>query len=319
MSNNQQIANVPGGALANSDAFELSDEQVKTLVSASIIPAGTPKPQIAVFQQFCKSTGLNPFIKQCYLMVFNSKQGKRYLNFTSIEGLRAIANRSGVHAGTSDAMYNMKRNGEYETPLELKLRNQNRPITCTVIVKKIMPNGNIAEFPHTILVDEFYGQNSRNPLKNSLIFQLSFKCAESFALKKAFPEEMASVYIPEQTEYIENETVSANTPNTDAVNPNVKVEFADDVDATIVETPDSSRQMLLDDWKEKLKQCRTKEAFMKLLKDDVNDEVKADAEIMELVLLWKQFMMNTLKIDFSENVPHAPAETTAQTKKPDSK
>ena len=185
---------------------ELTQGQINTLVSCSIIPKGTPLDQIKVFASICKEQGLSPFSKEIYLTAFKGK----YTPIISINGVRKIATNSGCHAGTDAAKFNLKSDGSYKTLCDL-LEENKKPITATVSVYKFM-NGVKCEFSHTVSFAEFNGGGKKYENKwDTMPYQMISKVAEMHALKKAFNisgaviiDEEVNAYNDEQKTSIRN-------------------------------------------------------------------------------------------------------------------
>jgi hypothetical protein len=81
--------------------------------------------------------------------------------------------------------------GSYKTPAMYE-RGQ-MPVSCTVTVKKIV-SGFMCEFTATVLFNEF--KSARNPMWNSMPFQMIAKVAESHAIRKGWA--ISGVHIEEE-------------------------------------------------------------------------------------------------------------------------
>lgn len=291
---NQNLAAKVGGSIVSSEEYVLTVGQIKTLVSSGVIPQGTPEPNIRLFAQFCKEANLSPFKRQVYLLEFWTKNGNRYLNFTGIDGLRAIAMRSGVHAGTSDAMWDRYQSSPgvyaYYTSAEL-IKQKIRPTTCTIEVTKYM-NGRDRVFPVTIVIDEFYPKTSKNPLAHSKLFQMAAKTAEKFALLRAFPEEMANIHIEEERDAIEGNTVTENTPPTQDLTPTVQFAKAEEVNGDTIREVSEERLLQIEEWQSKLEDCKTSEELANLWDKSFKgvEEMLSDKDLVNLVRLRKEVL-----------------------------
>ena len=174
-------------------------DQQKTLTEAGIIPQGTPVAQIKLFAAICGEKGLSPFNKQIYLVGYAGK----YSVITGIDGFRALASRSGLHAGTDDCKFDLQPDGAFKTIASYQPGD--RPETATVTVYKVVA-GIRVPFTHTVKFKEFStGKNKWAEMP----FQMISKVAESFALRKAFPELMAGLRIEEEQAAIEGITEAA--------------------------------------------------------------------------------------------------------------
>ena len=133
--------------------------------------------EFSYFMEFALARGLNPFIKQVYSMKFGGVQSI----ITGIDGLRAIAGRSGRHAGTDEATFDTDSKGNVISS------------KCTVHV--LLPNGSKGAFSARVWMSEY--STKRGLWKNKPRTMLA-KVAESHALRKAFPEQMGQLYTPEE-------------------------------------------------------------------------------------------------------------------------
>lgn len=178
----------------------LTGEQIMELSKAGIIPANTPPAQVAVFAQICKEKEVSPFQKQIYLV----KYGSIYQALMGIDGFRAIAGRSGVHAGTETTFNN-------GLSIDQCLQLKEQPRTALCIVRKVV-HGVVAEFKHEVSMSEFKGRGKWATMP----FQMLGKCAEAFALKKAFPEHLSGLHVPEEKAAFENTTIQADAVEVDS-------------------------------------------------------------------------------------------------------
>lgn len=158
------------------------------------VAAGTSDDEFDLFCEVARSTGLNPFQRQIYAIMretwdpaTRSKRPKMTIQ-TGIDGYRLLAARTGLHAGTTDPEYGPANDKGY-------------PAWAKVIVKKLMPNGVLAEFPATARWSE-YAQTNRDGEPSGqwpkMPYLMLGKCAEALALRKAFPAELSGVYTAEE-------------------------------------------------------------------------------------------------------------------------
>jgi phage recombination protein Bet len=145
---------------------------------------GAPGPEFDAFIQICKRRGLSPEEKQIYLI---PRKGK-WTPQTSIDGSRLIAERSGVYAGSDEAVF--EESGQ-------RLLNGNGkpyPLKATVTVWKIVA-GVRCPFTSSAHWDEY---NSGENLWITMPHVMLAKCAESQALRKAFPADLSGLYTVEE-------------------------------------------------------------------------------------------------------------------------
>lgn len=182
------------------NAPQLSDDDVKTLIQAGVIPDGTPKAQIAVFGKICAERGLSAFSKEIHLVGYNGK----YSVIVGINGFRKIASESGTHAGTDDVKFNVQPDGTFKTAAQLKAAKE-LPQSATCTVWRIVA-GQRVPFTHTVVFSEFStGKNKWADMP----FQMIAKVAEAFALRKGFSDRLTGLSIEEEAAAYEGTTIQA--------------------------------------------------------------------------------------------------------------
>lgn len=150
--------------------------------------------EVALFASVCKRTGLSPEMKQIYAVSrFDSKLSRDVFSFqTSIDGFRLIAERTGRYAPGQQATY------EYNDKKEI--------IAATAYVKKMTNDGTWHEVAATAFYDEYVqefkdkttGKLTPTQFWNRMPHVMLAKCAESLALRKAFPAELSGLYTQEE-------------------------------------------------------------------------------------------------------------------------
>ena len=184
---------------------QLTQDQITTLVDAGIIPPNTPPAQVAVFARVCEERGLSPFSGEIHLTSYNTREGVKFSRVVGIGGYRKVAGRTQLHAGTDDAKFNLTSGGKHFTAAELKSQDK-LPISATVTVYKIV-GGMKVPFTHTCLFAEFAKRTRSGDLMQkwgTMPFQMIAKCAEAFALRKGFPEQLSGLSIPEEAAAFED-------------------------------------------------------------------------------------------------------------------
>lgn len=160
-------------------AVEITPEQIKTLTQAGIIPADTPPSQVSIFAAMCETCGLNPYAKQVHLVGYKG----RYTPIIGIDGRRLLASRNPGYGGCDDIIFNKRSDGGGLSLYDAKQKKP-YPETATATVYKIVGGVRVA-FTHTASLGEF--STGRNKWE-TMPYQMLGKVAESFALRKAFPE-----------------------------------------------------------------------------------------------------------------------------------
>jgi phage recombination protein Bet len=181
-------------ALVNDGAVMLTDERVDLL--SRTIANGAPPLEFELFVQICNRTGLDPFAKQIYFI----QRGGKWSPQTSIDGYRLIAERTGLYAGSDEPVYDSE-DGDH-------------PGKASVTVWK-MVGGQRVPFSASARWSEYRQETS--PMWKKMPYLMLGKCAESLALRKAFPQELSGLYTKEEMDqagpYIEASgvTVDAGT------------------------------------------------------------------------------------------------------------
>lgn len=145
------------------------------------VAPGCTDQELQLFLYTCRHTGLDPLLKQIYCI----KRGGKATIQVSIDGYRLIADRTGQYAGSDKP--------------EFVYGDKALPISCTVTVYKLL-GGVRCPFTATAFWDE-YAQSYNNKLAEmwaKMPHTMLAKCAESLALRKAFPAELAGTYTNEE-------------------------------------------------------------------------------------------------------------------------
>jgi len=165
-------------------ATHFSPEQI-TLIKTHLMASGkdSPPPSDADLQLYgmvCQRLELDPFSKQIYAI---QRKGKWTFQI-SIDGLRAIADRTGQYAGSDEPLFD-----EGLTQFECEAAGRAIPTVCKVTVYKIV-QGHKCSFvgvaKYSEYVQAYNGKASEMWAK--MPYTMMAKCAESQALRKAFPQ-----------------------------------------------------------------------------------------------------------------------------------
>jgi phage recombination protein Bet len=169
------------------EVAQFNPEQVALI--KNYLCKGINDDELKLFQAVCKKTGLDPFMKQIYAVKRkNYKTGSDDMTMqTSIDGYRLIAERTGRYCPGRESTYT------YE----------NGKITCaTSYVKKQTVDGTWHEVAASAYYSEYAPPVSKNGYENSFWRDkphiMLAKCAESLALRKAFPNELSGLYSDEE-------------------------------------------------------------------------------------------------------------------------
>lgn len=142
--------------------------------------------ELMYFMTVCNQSGLNPMRNEIYGIY----RGGKLTIQSSIDGLRAVAERSGKYAGSDEPEFKYGENGEL--------------VSATVTVKKVL-DGIVIPTTRTALWQEYYSNASTNPIVKKMPTVMLAKCAEAQALRAAFPN-TGQIYTEE--EMIQAETIT---------------------------------------------------------------------------------------------------------------
>jgi len=140
---------------------------------------GASDLELQLFLYQCNKSGLDPLAKQIY---FVKRKGRGTIQ-TGIDGYRAIADATGQYAGNDDYEYGY-------TPDE-------RVVSATATVYKIV-SGQRCAFTATARWDEYYPGKEQGWAWDKMPHVMLGKCAESLALRKAFPKQLSGMYTTEE-------------------------------------------------------------------------------------------------------------------------
>lgn len=168
------------------DIVEYSPSQIDLIKNS--YAKGVSDDELKLFVAVSKRVGLDIFAKQIYAVKRWSKAlGTQVMTIqTGIDGYRSIAERTGKYAGSSLPIF------EYGLKGEL--------ISASICVKKLVGNI-VCEFWAIAYWNEYFPKDAKNQTmwlerpKGMLS-----KCAESLALRKAFPLELSGLYTEEELE-----------------------------------------------------------------------------------------------------------------------
>jgi phage recombination protein Bet len=136
------------------------------------------------FLHQAKRTGLDPFARQIYMI----NRGGKYGIQTSIDGFRIIAQRSGNYGGQTSAEWC----GEDGVWKDVWLSSTPPSAARIGVYYKDSPHSTWA-----VAKWDSYAVTT-NPIWRKMPDVMLAKCAESLALRKAFPNDMSGIYTDEE-------------------------------------------------------------------------------------------------------------------------
>lgn len=166
----------------------LNETELMNVLRNSLYP-GAQDDSIKLVIGYCKAAGLDPMQKPVHIVPMWDGKSKqmRDVIMPGIGSYRTQAARSGEYAGVSEPEFGP------DVSEEVGGVKMTYPASCRVVVKRLLPNGSVAEFAATERWKENYATKSRDSAAPNAMWtrrpyaQLA-KCAEAQALRKAFPE-----------------------------------------------------------------------------------------------------------------------------------
>jgi len=172
----------------------VSNQELSEVLRNSLYP-GANDGSIAMVLSYCKAAGLDPMMKPVHIVsMWDSKaKQKRDVIMPGIGLYRIQAARTQQYAGVSEPEYGP------DTTVTLDNVQVTFPAWCKIVVRRLLPNGVIAEFAAverwmenyaTAGKDEKTGifSDAPNSMWKKRPYAQLAKCAEAQALRKAFPE-----------------------------------------------------------------------------------------------------------------------------------
>ncbi len=200
---NQLATRTNGNALAQ---MGYEREQID-LIKKTVAPDASDT-ELQLFLHTCKTRGLDPLLRQVYFI----KRGGKGTIQVSIDGFRMKAAETRECAGIDDAEFEGTVAGKY-------------PASARVTVYRLV-QGHRCPFSATArwseYVQEYNGKASG--LWEKMPHTMLAKCAESLALRKAFPAELGGLYTNEEMTQAESPVRQVNTTTGEIIEPRTQVQ-----------------------------------------------------------------------------------------------
>lgn len=163
---------------------------VRSALKSSLYP-GASDASVDMVLSYCQAAGLDPMTKPVHIVPIWDRKSKsmRDVVMPGIGLYRTQASRSGQFAGISEPEFGP------DVTDNVGGRRITYPQWCKVSVRRLLPNGSVAEFPAVERWLENYAQEGgpdKSTAPNAMWTRRPYgqlaKCAEAQALRKAFPE-----------------------------------------------------------------------------------------------------------------------------------
>jgi phage recombination protein Bet len=188
----------PTAALAIRPGQEMWTDKQRAALSVLGIKDAT-NGDLAVFMHYCQKTGLDPFSRQIYMIMRRVKEGDQWVAKQTIQvgidGFRVIRDRIAARLGVTV---------EYEDTIWYDTDGsahrvwlwEHAPAACAVTVVR---DGH--RFPGVVRTASYMAVSKNGDPVSQWKTQpdhMIEKCAEAFALRRAFPNDLGGIYLEDE-------------------------------------------------------------------------------------------------------------------------
>lgn len=170
----------------NSDSkLDNTSDKVRQLRIEALRRVRYPTVSAEMFEQFieiCDAKQLNPWCNQVYCRVERDPPSLSVI--MGIEGIRLIAHRTGQYAGNE--------------PVRFEMADERTPFSATATAYRTVGEGGKSKFDATVYFEEYVHHAEDDSLWRTMPRVCLDRCAEAAVLRRAFPQELGSIYVREE-------------------------------------------------------------------------------------------------------------------------
>jgi phage recombination protein Bet len=163
--------------------LDLNNPKIQKVIYDMMAPQNTTPEEFFVFMSICKTSGLNPLKKEAWLIKTYSEGRQKVQVTCGINGYRKIANSHPMYDGMEiDTQYDEQMNPIKSTCLIYR-KDRSKPFPGTAIFKEVAQKTKTGEY---------------TKMWKDRPSQMLEKCAEIFAIRRAFEAECNGLYCEEE-------------------------------------------------------------------------------------------------------------------------